>query len=154
MEKSADDLRRLPERQLPGEPERDLVEGQQRCGSRRPPSRTIEPSHGACHDLAPVLHGLHRLQADEAQRVIEEMRGGEGEQDEARGEPQSLQEITAGESMHVRPLSSLVRCGSKRRISTLRSRGIASHGAEFIRELGFSRNRSCGFLEHRTFCFP
>ena len=58
--------------------------------------------------------------------MIEEMRGGEGEQDETGGEPQSLQEITAGESMHVRPLSSLVRCASKRRISTLRSRGIVA----------------------------
>jgi hypothetical protein len=58
--------------------------------------------------------------------MIEKMRGGEDEQDETGGEPQSLQEIAAGESMHVGPLSSLVRCGSKRRISTLRSPGIVA----------------------------
>jgi hypothetical protein len=33
--------------------------------------------------------------------MIEKMRGGEDEQDETGGEPQSLQEIAAGESMHV-----------------------------------------------------
>ena len=44
--------------------------------------------------------------------MIEEMRGGEGEQDETGGEPQSLQEVAAGESVHVGPLSSLVRCGN------------------------------------------
>ena len=32
--------------------------------------------------------------------MIEEMRGGEREQDEARSEPQPLQEIAAGEDVH------------------------------------------------------
>src|SRR5262245_11208123 len=55
----------------------------------------------ASDDLAPGLHRLHRIQADETQRVIEEMRGGEREEHETGGEPQPLQDIAACQNVHV-----------------------------------------------------
>ena len=58
--KSADDLSDLPERQLPGEPERNLVKGQRDMGHKGA-EQDDRTRPGPCHDLAPVLHGMHRL---------------------------------------------------------------------------------------------
>src|SRR5262245_53200260 len=58
--KSTDDLSDLPERQLPGEPERNLVKGQRdMCHKGAEQDDRTRP--GPCHGLAPVLHGMHRL---------------------------------------------------------------------------------------------
>ena len=57
---------------------------------------------GAGDDLAPGLHRLHGIQADEPQRVVEKVRGSEREEHEAGGQPQSLQEIAACQDMHAR----------------------------------------------------
>ena len=56
---------------------------------------------GAGDELAPPLHLQHGLEADEAQGVIEEVGGGEREEDEAGGEPQPLQEIAACQDVHA-----------------------------------------------------
>ncbi len=93
------DLRRLPERQLPGEPLGDPAERQQQVDQKRG-EEDDRAGPRARHGLAPALDGVHRLQADEAQRVVGEMRGGEEEQDEAGGEPQPLLEIAARQDVH------------------------------------------------------
>jgi len=45
---------------------------------------------GAGHHLSPGLHLVHGLQVHQADRMVEKMRGGEGEQDQAGGDPQAL----------------------------------------------------------------
>ncbi len=117
----ADDLRGFPDRHLPGEPGRQLVEREQDVGDE-----CAEQDDGAGprarHHLAPVLHRLHRIDADEAQRVIEKMRGGKGEQDEAGCEPQPLQYVAACQDVH-RLLAPLL-CGPDHRGKAACERGL------------------------------
>ena len=71
------DLRRLPERQPPGEPLGRSCRARAAMWTRKADKQDDRARPRARDRLAPALHGVHRLQADEAQRVVGEVCGGE-----------------------------------------------------------------------------
>ena len=102
------DLRRFPDGQPPRQSARDLVE-RQRDVDEEGGQQHARAQPRARDDFAPRLHALHRLQADQAQRVVEEMRGRKREEDEAGRQPQTLQNITACQNVHAACCSALPR---------------------------------------------
>ena len=50
--------------------------------------------------LPPRLHLVHGLQVDEPDRGVEEMRGGEGEEDQPRGDPEALSQVSPQQDVH------------------------------------------------------
>jgi hypothetical protein len=77
------------------EPEPDMRHQRQRQHDRA--------GQGAGHHLAPRLHFVHRPQIHQADRVVEKMRGGEGEQDQAGGDPQALRDAAPKQDVHWIP---------------------------------------------------
>jgi hypothetical protein len=55
------------------------------------------------HRLARILHRQHRVDADEPQRVVGEVRRDEHEQHEAAHEAQALPDVAARENVHCLP---------------------------------------------------
>ncbi len=95
-----DELHQLPRRQPKGVAVGELVE-RQRDVRRQRHHQHERARQRARHHLPPRLHVVHGLQMDEPHRGVEEMRGGEREQNETRGDPEPLRELAPEQDVHV-----------------------------------------------------
>ncbi len=100
-------LQRLPARQPQGGAAGELVERQPDVSDERA-EQNDRAGPRPRHRPAPLLHVLHPVHAEEAERVIEEVRQDEREQDEPGGEPQPLEDVAAPKDVHTDRARSLL----------------------------------------------
>ena len=98
------ELGQLPGRQTQRRASRQLVEGETDMGNERRHQQE-RAGHRARHHEAPALHGMHRIDMDQPERMIEKVRGRKQEQHEPGRDPEPLQRVSAEQNVHGRHLT-------------------------------------------------